>query len=44
MNRNRNLIIEYRINGTHDHYINKDKHTVPHNSKKYATKKNYRNK
>lgn len=39
MNANRNLIINFRINNQHDHYINKEKHIQPHaKNKKYATK------
>ena len=39
MNANANLIIDFRVNGKHDHYINKDKHVQPHQPKQYATKK-----
>ena len=38
MNTNRNLVIDFRVNNEHDHYINKKKHTQPHQKKKYATK------
>lgn len=38
MNANRNLVIDFRVNNEHDHFINKDKHTQPHQKKKYATK------
>ena len=38
MNANGNLIVDFRINGKHDHYINKEKHVQPHQPKKYATK------
>lgn len=38
MNRNRNLVIDFRINQKHDHYINKDKHVQPHRDKDNATK------
>ena len=37
MNRNHNLIIDFRINGKHDHVINKKKHTQPHQKKRFAT-------
>ena len=30
MNAARNLVIDFRINGKHDHYINKDKKVQPH--------------
>lgn len=39
MNANRNLKIDFRINGKHDHYINDEKHAQPHSTKKWATKK-----
>lgn len=29
MNANRNLVIDFRINGKHDHYIGEEKHTQP---------------
>jgi hypothetical protein len=38
MNANRNLVIDFRVNNEHDHYINKEKHVQPHQKKKYATK------
>ena len=38
MNANRNLVIDFRVNKTHDHYINDTNHTQPHQKKKYATK------
>lgn len=38
MNANRKRIIDFRINGRHDHYINKDKHAQPHMPKDLATK------
>ena len=38
MNANRNLVIDFRVNNEHDHFIVKDKHTQPHQKKKYATK------
>lgn len=41
MNATRNLMIDFRINGKHDHYINdpKEKHTQPHiHNKDRATK------
>ena len=40
MNAARNLVIDFRVNGKHDHYINKpeDKHVQPHQPKKAATK------
>ena len=38
MNANGNLVVDFRINGKHDHYINKEKHVQPHQPKKYATK------
>ena len=44
MNANRNLIVDFRINGEHDHYINKDKHIQPHQKKKFATKPNKKKK
>lgn len=31
MNANRNLVIDFRINNKHDHYIGKNKHKQPHN-------------
>lgn len=37
MNRN-DIVIDFRINGVHDHYIGKEKHVQPHQKKKYATK------
>ena len=40
MNANRNLIIDFRVNNRHDHFIGKDKHVQPHILKKdRATKK-----
>lgn len=38
MNVNRNLIIDFRVNEVHDHYIGDKKHVQPHNRKKFATK------
>lgn len=38
MNAARNLVIDFRINGHHDHYINKDKHVQPHLSNDVAHK------
>lgn len=38
MNANGNLVIDFRINGKHDHYINNEKHVQPHQPKRYATK------
>ena len=38
MNANGNLVVDFRINGKHDHYINDIKHTQPHQPKSYATK------
>ena len=38
MNRNRNTIIDFRVNGKHDHYINDEKHVQPHQPKSHATK------
>ena len=38
MNANRNLVIDFRINGKHNHYINDIKHTQPHQPKRAATK------
>ena len=40
MNATRNLIINFCINGKHDHFINhpKDKHVQPHQPKLAATK------
>lgn len=32
MNAARNLVIDFRINGKHDHFIGKDKHVQPHRS------------
>lgn len=29
MNRNRNLVVDFRINGKHDHFIGAEKHTQP---------------
>lgn len=42
MNASRNLVIDFRINGRHDHYINKDKNVQPHVRKEKATKKKRR--
>lgn len=39
MNAARNLVIDFMINGKHDHYINKDKRVQPHRSRTKATKK-----
>lgn len=39
MNAARNLVIDFRINGKHDHFINRTKHVQPHNPKRWATKK-----
>lgn len=38
MNRNRNIVIDFRVNNKHDHYINDKKHVQPHQPKRYATK------
>lgn len=38
MNTNRNLVIDFRVNNEHDHFIGDVKHTQPHQKKKYATK------
>lgn len=38
MNANGNLVVDFRINGKHDHYINKEKHVQPHQPKNHATK------
>ena len=38
MNANRNLIIDFRVNNKHNHYIGDIKHVQPHQKKKYATK------
>ena len=40
MNKNRNLVIDFRINHEHDHYINEaeSRHVQPHQRKKFATK------
>lgn len=38
MNANGNLVVDFRINGKHDHYINKEKHVQPHQPKSHATK------
>ena len=38
MNANRNLVIDFRVNNKHDHYIGDVKHVQPHQKKKYATK------
>ena len=38
MNANRNLVIDFRVNKEHDHFINKDKNTQPHQRRKFATK------
>lgn len=44
MNANRNLVIDFRVNNEHDHFINKDKHVQPHiKNKKRATKPKLRN-
>lgn len=44
MNAARNLVIDFRINGKHDHYINRseDKSVQPHRCKKNATKKRHK--
>lgn len=44
MNANKNLVIDFRINHKHDHYINDQKHIQPHNSKRLATKSRKRGK
>ena len=44
MNANRNLIIDFRINGKHDHYINDQKHIQPHNDKSWKKSKNNKKK
>lgn len=33
MNANRNLVIDFRINGKHDHYIQKNANPQPWNTK-----------
>ena len=40
MNKNRNLVIDFRVNHEHDHYINEkeSRHTQPHQREKFATK------
>ena len=38
MNANRNLVIDFRVNKEHDHFIGDVKHIQPHQKKKYATK------
>ncbi len=38
MNANRNLVIDFRVNNEHDHFIGDKKHVQPHQKKKYATK------
>ena len=38
MNRNGNLVVDFRINGEHDHYVNKEKHVQPHQKRQHATK------
>lgn len=38
MNANGNLVIDFRVNGKHDHYINDEKHVQPHMPKHLATK------
>ena len=38
MNANRNLVIDFRVNNEHDHFIGDIKHIQPHQKKKYATK------
>lgn len=38
MNANRNLIIDFRINEKHDHYIGIDKHVQPHMTNNQAHK------
>ena len=43
MNANRNMIIDFRINGKYDHYIGMKKHTQPHQRKKFATKPKLKN-
>lgn len=43
MNANRNLVVDFRINHQHDHYIGKEKHVQPHFIvHKKATKKKRR--
>ena len=39
MNANRNKIINFCINGKHDHFIGDDVHVQPHMPKALATKK-----
>ena len=43
MNANRKLVVDFRVNGKHDHYIGKEKHIQPHNIKKFATKPKLKN-
>ena len=38
MKANSNLVIDFRVNGKHDHYINDEKHVQPHMPKHLATK------
>ena len=38
MNANRKLVINFMVNGKHDHFIGDKKHIQPHQKKKYATK------
>ena len=42
MNQNKNMIIDFRINGKHDHFIGDQKQVQPHQKKRFATKKKYR--
>ena len=42
MTKSRNLIIDFRINGVHDHFVNDQKHVQPHQKKRYATKKKFK--
>lgn len=44
MNATRNMIIDFRVNGKHDHYINDTKHTQPHIHKKDKATKGYKRK
>lgn len=42
MNAARNLVIDFRINGKHDHFINDKKNVQPHRPKSHATKKRHK--
>ena len=42
MNANRNIVIDFRVNENHDHFVRKDRKVQPHQIKKYATKPKFK--